>query len=108
MEPVVQIAKLVRFCSVPKFILKKFNYFNLGIISKFISVYTDEDECASEPCFNGGTCIDSINSFTCDCADGFTGSLCKTGLFFNVNCLVMQLQTFCTLENKSLNHFLLV
>lgn len=28
-------------------------------------------------CFNGGTCVDGINTFTCVCPSGFTGSYCE-------------------------------
>uniref|UniRef100_A0A8C6P6B2 Neurogenic locus notch homolog protein 1 n=1 Tax=Nothobranchius furzeri TaxID=105023 RepID=A0A8C6P6B2_NOTFU len=28
-------------------------------------------------CFNGGTCVDGINTFTCLCPPGFTGSYCQ-------------------------------
>eukprot|EP00061_Rhincodon_typus_P004945 g23784.t1 len=28
-------------------------------------------------CFNDGTCIDGINSYTCRCQPGFTGSNCQ-------------------------------
>ncbi|XP_053708828.1 sushi, nidogen and EGF-like domain-containing protein 1 isoform X2 [Synchiropus splendidus] len=38
------------------------------------------DECASQPCQNGGTCEDQINSFTCHCPSGFTGALCETDI----------------------------
>lgn len=31
--------------------------------------------CSS--CFNGGSCVDGINTFTCLCPPGFTGSYCQ-------------------------------
>ena len=39
---------------------------------------TDIDECldAKVPCANGGRCVDGINSYTCDCADGYVGKYC--------------------------------
>ena len=43
----------------------------------FISV--DIDECDSNPCQNGGTCNDGINSYTCDCIPGFNGTNCENG-----------------------------
>lgn len=38
----------------------------------------DITECGSKPCQNGGTCIDQINVFSCNCAPGFTGDTCST------------------------------
>ena len=38
------------------------------------------DECASRPCMNGGNCTDEINEYTCECADGFTGLNCESGI----------------------------
>lgn len=35
------------------------------------------DECASNPCLNGGVCIDGASSFTCKCAPGFSGPTCS-------------------------------
>ncbi|CAM1327799.1 Uncharacterised protein g9589 [Pycnogonum litorale] len=36
----------------------------------------DIDECQTNPCINGGRCVDGINSFRCECAPGYTGSTC--------------------------------
>ena len=43
------------------------------------------DEClanggAGQTCKNNGTCIDGINTFTCDCQPGFTGDLCEVDI----------------------------
>jgi hypothetical protein len=35
-------------------------------------------ECASSPCSNGATCVDGVNSFTCNCVPGFIGANCQT------------------------------
>lgn len=40
----------------------------------------DVDECNSNPCLNGATCIDKIASFTCSCPIGLTGKLCETNI----------------------------
>ena len=45
---------------------------------------TDIDECASAPCQNGGTCIDQINGYMCQCVPGYTDVLCQTGEDFNI------------------------
>ena len=36
----------------------------------------DIDDCSSNPCENGGTCVDGVNRYTCTCAPGFTGDTC--------------------------------
>ena len=35
------------------------------------------DECESSPCLNNASCLDDLNSFTCQCMDGFEGALCE-------------------------------
>lgn len=32
------------------------------------------------PCLNGGSCSDLVNSFRCNCVPGFTGALCQTNV----------------------------
>ena len=35
------------------------------------------------PCQAGGTCIDGINGFTCDCLLGYGGDTCEIGRLFS-------------------------
>ncbi|KAK5637799.1 hypothetical protein RI129_000017, partial [Pyrocoelia pectoralis] len=37
---------------------------------------TDINECASNPCANGGVCIDLINGFRCECPRGYYDARC--------------------------------
>ncbi|XP_023260204.1 neurocan core protein-like, partial [Seriola lalandi dorsalis] len=37
----------------------------------------DIDDCQSNPCQNGGTCIDEINSFVCLCLPSYGGATCE-------------------------------
>lgn len=36
------------------------------------------DHCASSPCLNGGTCIDLVGSYQCDCPEFYSGERCET------------------------------
>ncbi|XP_063358645.1 protein eyes shut [Cydia amplana] len=40
------------------------------------------DECESNPCQNGGVCIDAHADYMCACAYGFTGKSCETQIEF--------------------------
>lgn len=40
------------------------------------------DECASNPCVSGSTCVDKINSFECLCPEDRTGKFCQIKLNF--------------------------
>ena len=59
-------------------------YRNINILLKN-SLYTTFqsclvlDNCASEPCSNATTCVNGMNTLTCDCVVGFTGTFCQTG-----------------------------
>lgn len=46
------------------------------ILSDYIA--PDGDECDSQPCQNGGVCVDKKNGFNCKCRRGFTGPICQT------------------------------
>ena len=40
---------------------------------------TDIDECVNHMCSNGGSCVDGVNNYSCNCQPGFTGDRCQTG-----------------------------
>lgn len=44
---------------------------------KLQSYITDIDDCAGVTCLNGGSCVDGVNSFTCRCDVGYTGTHCE-------------------------------
>ena len=56
--------------------LKTKDLFTLTVFA--LSSLTDTDECASNPCSNGGTCVNEVNAFSCNCIAGFTGVQCET------------------------------
>ena len=44
--------------------------------------FSDVNECESGIiCLNGGTCLNNPGSFTCQCAQGWTGQYCGTGRY---------------------------
>ncbi|XP_071836879.1 uncharacterized protein [Apostichopus japonicus] len=47
-----------------------------GYVGDFCQV--NFDECASDPCQNGATCIDHVDYYTCDCASGWEAYDCQT------------------------------
>ena len=65
------------------------------LISKCDIVLVDIDECSSNPCMNGATCTDAVNSYTCACVTFYTGSHCETGGNFGLsNIIVNIIETF--------------
>ena len=53
----------------------------------------DINECASDPCINGGLCRDLVNRFLCICDVAFAGERCEldvSGLSFYVSLLLWQ------------------
>ena len=48
---------------------------------KFSFYALDIDDCATNPCQNGGTCTDGVDSYNCTCAPGFKGTNCGISEF---------------------------
>ena len=40
---------------------------------------SDIKECNSAPCLNGGSCIDLLSGYKCNCMAGYTGRRCEKG-----------------------------
>ncbi|XP_068719986.1 von Willebrand factor D and EGF domain-containing protein-like [Montipora capricornis] len=40
----------------------------------------DIDDCVNQTCNNGASCVDGINTYSCNCAAGFTGAHCETDI----------------------------
>ena len=38
---------------------------------------TEVDTCVSSPCRNGGACVNTKESYRCDCKHGFQGQNCE-------------------------------
>ena len=53
---------------------------------------SDIHDCLPNPCENGGTCTDRINSYTCSCAAGYTGSKCQTS---KLRTHILGIELFC-------------
>ena len=45
------------------------------------------NECESNPCSNGGTCLDRVGEFQCICPPGFAGSRCQTPIQVSLHCI---------------------
>ena len=44
-----------------------------GMDGRFCDI--NKDDCAAEPCMNGGTCTDKVATFRCECPPGKTGEV---------------------------------
>ena len=79
--------------------------------SKYTSVIQffdpDIDDCSSNPCHNNGACIDGVNSFTCTCAAGYSGTNCdgKGMLLINLVNVPNAIYNYLYKLNYNLHYF---
>ncbi len=58
-------------------------YFGSSFTSYLFSQFPDLDECIDQltnPCMNGGQCVDEDFTFSCNCAPGFEGTRCENDI----------------------------
>lgn len=57
-------------------------YHSIWFVSGFVGHHCgiNVDECESDPCLHGSECIDLVNAYKCDCADGWEGHHCQNNI----------------------------
>ncbi|KAG2457284.1 coagulation factor VII-like [Polypterus senegalus] len=68
---------------------------------EFWKVYNDPDQCLSNPCQNGGTCVDEFQSYMCRCPEAFEGRNCELAFEDTQKCLYLNggCEHFCNDTN---------
>ena len=56
-----------------------FVYVLARVLNAVSGIFTEIDECESDPCQNGGTCNEGVNGYQCDCPPFISGINCETG-----------------------------
>lgn len=87
-----------------KFITTFIFYSNTDVRFTFYTIphfsyLQDEPDCYNGLCENGGTCIEGIGSFRCNCSVGYTGDTCGIGRFFVGRGSTSQVQSNMYTEN---------
>ena len=66
-----------------------------------IAIVSDVNDCSSNPCMNGGHCIDLKDNFQCQCKEGFWGKFCELEVD---NCALQPCKNNGTCINKVFNN----
>ena len=56
---------------------------NIQLCTMWLVLFSDKNECATNPCSNGAQCVNIDGSYVCNCPTGWTGVLCDIGLWFH-------------------------
>ena len=73
--------EMIKFlcCNKLSIILSANIIFTLALLNNI----SDIDECVNHTCRNGGSCVDGVSNYSCNCKAGFTGDRCQTGAFLS-------------------------
>ncbi len=55
---------------------------------------TNIDDCVNRNCSGNGVCVDSVDSFSCECVSGFTGETCSLQILTSFSHLTAYLDSF--------------
>ena len=75
----VRLSSIFKKASTPKRATYVLAMFRCGCSQGFTGRVCEHEinECRSNPCQNSARCLDSINSYECECKDGWKGSHCE-------------------------------
>ncbi|CAL8306823.1 unnamed protein product [Merluccius merluccius] len=67
-------------------------------LNSFWEVYSEVDQCLSNPCASGATCLSQKGTFTCLCRQGYQGRTCDKEKMKTYSCLHRngECEHFCT------------
>ena len=63
------------------------------------------DDCINNKCKNDATCMDGVNSYTCNCSVGYTGGYCENSKLENFFYIISLFESF---SFPSFTHFYVV
>ena len=70
---------------------------SFGATKILIIFLSDANECATKPCKQGATCMNSIGGYNCICPKGFQGKVCEKGmiLMWTFSCFCYYYYYYC-------------
>ena len=72
--------------------------------SNFFFIFSDDNECLTNPCHSAANCTNTIGSFECECLEGYSGNrLVCQGTFLYICYIMLEvIGPSCTQENNIL------
>ena len=66
---------------------------------------TNINECSSNPCFTGSTCVDGIDSYKCICPPGMKGDKCDMSKCYSLASLRLRVFRLVRIFSKPNENF---
>ncbi|KAM9301056.1 coagulation factor X-like [Morus bassanus] len=77
-------------------------YHNDERTKEFWHIYSDPNQCDSNPCQNGGSCDDQFQDYVCRCPDEYEGKSCEKAVADKLKCIYDNggCEQYCTDEQS--------